>query len=320
MLFTTLGVPGIELVKAHPAVLALKDWVKARLASSSGEDGKPNANADGVDDQADDNDIRQETLAMCYGVQRTLVGVLHSLLMSCVFGPVVPGLLCLVPFAVVTILCALSWVQSEPTKDKNSLGQLLAANVMVQSPASIVAQLGVPLSWLICGFTMWDLEFSNGAMIFYSVLSVGTLGALVVQSKSDQMLGDARPKGLERANELPRSDAPSSGMEETWTRSNCVRVALDVDPNTTVSDLHLQLAERARAPTEAMCLVFGDVELDPNRTLNDYLDRSGQTLQLVPMAIERSGQLGCVEQDLDDESPDVSNAKVEKNPLTVINI
>ena len=52
---------------------------------------------------------------------------------------------------------------------------------MVQSPASIIAQLGVPLSWLICGFTMWDLEFSIGAMIFYGVLSVGTLSALAMR-------------------------------------------------------------------------------------------------------------------------------------------
>ena len=179
MLVTTLIDPSIELIKAQPTVLALKEWFKARLASSSGEDGKPNDNAD--DDQADDDDIREETLAMRNGVQGGLVKVYHALLMCCVFGPMVPGLLCLIPFTVVATLCASSWLQSEPTKHKSRFGQLLAANVMVQSPGSIIAQLGVPLSWLICGFTMWDLEFSNGAMIFYSFLSVCTLCAHAVR-------------------------------------------------------------------------------------------------------------------------------------------
>ena len=320
MLVTILGAPSVQLIKAHPAVLALRGWFEARLASSSAGDGKPNVNADDIDHQADGDNIRQEALAMCNDVQTTLVRVLHAVILSCVFGPVVPGLLCLVPFAVVTILCALSWLQSEPTNNRRSFGQLLAANVMVQSPALIIARLGVPLSWLVCGFSMWDLEFSNGAMIFYACLSVGTLCTLAVRSKPDQVSSDGGANQIERVNSMPRGVASSSGIEETWMRSRCVRVALDVDPSTIVSDLQLQLAERAGAPTETMRLVFGDVELDPNKTIQDYLDRSGQTLQLVPVPIGSSGRIVCVDHDLGDESLDDSNVKVEKNPVTIVNI
>ena len=70
---------------------------------------------------------------------------------------------------------------------------------------------------------------------------------------------------------------------------NCVRVALDVSPSITVSELHLQLAEKVGAGAEAMQLMFGDVELDPTRTLNDYLDRSGQTIQLAPKLTPTDG-------------------------------
>ena len=96
------------------------------------------------------------------------------ILVGSVFGPVVPGLLVLVPCAIMTLSCALSWLQSEPRNEfcQESFGGLLAANVMVQQPATILAPLVVSLTWPICVFTMVDLGFSYGAMIFYGFLSV----------------------------------------------------------------------------------------------------------------------------------------------------
>ena len=92
-------------------------------------------------------------------------------LVGSIFGPVVPGLLVLVPCVIVTLSCASSWLQTEP-RIQESFGGLLAANVMVQQPVTILAPLLVSLTWPICLFTMVDLGFSRGAVIFYGFLSV----------------------------------------------------------------------------------------------------------------------------------------------------
>ena len=88
------------------------------------------------------------------------------------------------------------------------------------------------------------------------------------------------------------------------------RLALDVNPDAMVSDLHKQLAQQAGVPAGAVCLMFGGAELDQNKALCDCLDRSGQTLQLVP--VTRSGKIEFVGHGLDDGNLAVLGVKVEK--------
>ena len=183
----------IILAEAHPHLLAMKERGRAQLASITSRDSEPEADK-AKDEGENDDSIREETLDLCNKVQTSLVKIMQIVLIGCCFGPAVPGLLILMPFAFVLMFCASSWVQSEPTKHHN-FGQLLAANIIVQEPVPIIAQLGLPLSWLICLFTMWDLEFSRGAMIFYGFLSAVSLCTFAYASNSVHKLTKLPPDG-----------------------------------------------------------------------------------------------------------------------------
>ena len=112
-----------------------------------------------------------------------LVGLMNIILMGCVFGPIVPWLLILIPFTVVSSYCASAWLESLPQapESKDTFGQRVAANVMIQQPTTIIAQLGLPMSWLICVSTMWDLEFSYGALLLYGLLNAALLCVVMYQ-------------------------------------------------------------------------------------------------------------------------------------------
>ena len=165
VLISALVTPSVQMLKAYPLVVALKQQVVARFAGSKGKDGKA------ADDNGQD-DIRQETLDQCNDVQGRLVGMSMVVLAGTAFGPAVPALLILVPLTLAANYCASVWLQNEPSRIRLSFGQVVAANVMVQQPAAIIASIGTPLSWLVCGFLMWDLSFDILPIVLYAVLSV----------------------------------------------------------------------------------------------------------------------------------------------------
>ena len=66
------------------------------------------------------------------------------------------------------------------------------------------------------------------------------------------------------------------------------RVAMDVAPSITVSEMRQQLAVDLGLEANEMCLMLGDVELDSQKTLQDYGNMSEQTLRLVPLTEGRN--------------------------------
>ena len=61
------------------------------------------------------------------------------------------------------------------------------------------------------------------------------------------------------------------------------RVAMDVAPSITVSEMRQQLAVNLGFEANELCLMLGDVELDSRKTLQDYGNMSEQTLRLVAL-------------------------------------
>jgi len=59
---------------------------------------------------------------------------------------------------------------------------------------------------------MWDLSFSNGAMIFYGFLSVGTLCALAMRPRPKQLPDEGRLTETERVN--PAASISSQMLEQ----------------------------------------------------------------------------------------------------------
>ena len=63
---------------------------------------------------------------------------------------------------------------------------------------------------------------------------------------------------------------------------------MDVAPSITVSEMRQQLAVDLGLEANEMCLMLGDVELDSQKTLQDYGNMSEQTLRLVPLTEGRN--------------------------------
>ena len=101
---------------------------------------------------------------------------------------------------------------------------------------------------------------------------------------------------------------------------------MDVAPSITVSEMRQQLAVDLGLNVNEMCLMLGDVELEPQKTLQDYVNVSEQTLRLVSLKqgknvadddlqhsdFEKLSPLPVVHRD----STTDSHLKVEPNPIS----
>ena len=167
MLVAAFITTGRILLMSHPRIVALGERIKAQFASNDS------------DDESGGNSIREETAAHCEDVQAGLVLMSQTVVIACVFGPLVPCLLIMVPLVMLTHFCAFNWLQTTPIGDKLSFGQILAANVMVHQPNISIMQLSLPLTWTVSGFAMWDLEFDVIPMTLYAFLNLSSICAFV---------------------------------------------------------------------------------------------------------------------------------------------
>ena len=166
MLVAAFITTGRILLMSHPRIVALGERIKAQFASND-------------NDESGGNSIREETAAHCEDVQADLVLLSQTMVISCVFGPLVPCLLITVPLVMLTHLFAFNWLQTAPIDAKASFGQILAANVMVHQPNIFIMHLSLPLTWIVSGFAMWDLEFDVIPMTLYAFLNLGLVCAFV---------------------------------------------------------------------------------------------------------------------------------------------
>ena len=93
---------------------------------------------------------------------------------------------------------------------------------------------------------------------------------------------------------------------------------MDVPPSITVSEMRQQLAEDLGFNTNEICLMLGDVELDSQKTLQDYVNESEQTLRLVRLGQHddfENSSLSVVHQEAIGLSGTFSLLKVEPNPI-----
>ena len=189
LLVTAFVTPAIEILLAQPLVIDLKTKITRLVVEQENEEEKdirqvtykvccPHLYQLGMLRWL----YRQETLDQCIVVQDQLVDLTRMILIGSVFGPVVPGLLVLVTVATWTRFCCLSWQEDELHRHTLKFGQIVSANVLVQQPVTVVACVGALLTWLVCIFIMCDLQFDQGAMIYYGLLNLIS-GCMCVWSK-----------------------------------------------------------------------------------------------------------------------------------------
>ena len=97
--------------------------------------------------------------------------------------------------------------------------------------------------------------------------------------------------GMLQARELHRASSSPDDIQV---------VAMDVPPSVIVSGVRRQLANNLGFEENGVCLMLRGIELDPHKALRDYVNVSGETLQLVPVAKHQSAV---------DDNPNSSDSK-----------
>ena len=126
---------------------------------------------------------------------------------------------------------------------------------------------------------MLDFGFSRSSWAVFLACKACQFGYLIwtrlIASEVTASWSDAKDDNIGCELDFDISLSPLSTQPQ--------RVAMDVAPSITVSEMRQQLAVDLGFEANEMCLMLGDVELDSHKTLQDYGNMSEQTLRLVPL-------------------------------------
>eukprot|EP00656_Telonema_subtile_P056530 TRINITY_DN9049_c0_g1_i1.p1 TRINITY_DN9049_c0_g1~~TRINITY_DN9049_c0_g1_i1.p1 ORF type:complete len:1372 (-),score=167.80 TRINITY_DN9049_c0_g1_i1:1954-6069(-) len=116
-------------------------------------------------------DMYEATLNRATEVQQEVLNILTFILLIELFGGLVPVLLLLAPIVSWVKLCAWDCIERH-SGNGESWGEVVASNIIVQVPVTLLHRLLRVGTWLVAAFIFVDLQFDVGPILVYTAVSL----------------------------------------------------------------------------------------------------------------------------------------------------